>query len=392
MDTSNRFLRLIIKALQTNDCSVALAGGACAMTSSRMTQNLIGAGFLSPSGRSKAFDASADGYCRAEGAGLVVLRRLKDALEHGDSILGVITGSAVNQGSNSSAIFVPDAQSQHSLYQKALINAKTVPSDITFVEAHGTGTQVGDPIEFKSIREAFGGSHRRDEVFVGSVKDNIGHTEASSGVASLLKTILMMQKKIIPKQANFTCLNPKIDPLGRDQVRIPTQSREWRSQRRIALINNYGAGGSNAALVLQECPPKDSLDGSVQISHVPILISGKSDESIRFYCERLSEFIGIKNETSLVDIAYNLSMKQNRDFNKRLTLTSTSLQDLSSQLKKTASGDLAIGQRSAEQPSIVLCFGGQDGRIAHISKDLYENCTLLQQHLVGDSLHTLIDV
>jgi acyl transferase domain-containing protein len=377
------------RALQANDCSMALAGGVCAMTSSRMTQNLIGAGFLSPTGASKAFDVDADGYCRAEGAGLVVLRRLRDAVQHGDSILGVITGSAVNQGSNCSSITVPDSQSQLALYDKALAMSGTLPAEVTYVEAHGTGTQVGDPIEFKSIRETFGGVHRRDDVFVGSLKDNIGHTEASSGVASLLKTILMMQKKTIPKQANFTRLNPKIKPLGKDHVVIPTQSSEWRAaKRRIALINNYGASGNNAALVLQEATtPTSPAMSSWACSHYPIYISGKSTEAVRSYCDRLRTFLSTDDSLCLPDIAYNLAIKQNRDFEHSLTLTTSSMQELSSQLEQVASNatstELQVRSSHQRGPAVVLCFGGQDGKMAHISKNLYDNCVLLQRHLVS---------
>nr|AGI60155.1 type I polyketide synthase PKS2 [Dolichousnea longissima] len=368
------------------DCSIALAGGVCAMTSSRMTQNLIGAGFLSPTGGSKAFDAGADGYCRAEGAGLVVLRSLRDAVRHGDSILGVITGSAVNQGSNNSSIFVPDDESQRSLYDKALAMSRTVPADVSYIEAHGTGTQVGDPVEFKSIRETFGGLHRQDEVFVGSVKDNIGHTEASSGVASLLKTILMMQKKTIPKQASFTRLNPKIEPLGRDRVVIPMQSRQWKAGRRIALINNYGAGGNNAALVLQEAlsksPALSPKAFSPQLSDFPIFISGQSSQAIQSYCDRLRDFLSRKDANdSLADVAYNLAIKQNRDFQKSLVFTSTSIQDLSSRLKQVASDATELRDSPDHKPTVVLCFGGQDGNLAHISKGLYDNCVLLQRHI-----------
>ncbi|EAS32138.2 polyketide synthase [Coccidioides immitis RS] len=372
------------KALQTHDCSVALAGGACAVTSSRMTQNLIGAGFLSPTGASKAFDVDADGYCRAEGAGMVVLRRLQDAVQHGDSILGIITGSAVNQGSNCSPIIVPDSASQVALYKKALRVSGTLPAEVTYVEAHGTGTQVGDPNEFRSIRETFGSVDRQDDVFVGSVKDNIGHTEASSGVASLLKTILMMQKKTIPKLANFNRLNPKIEPLGKDHVVIPTQSREWKAtKRRIALINNYGASGNNAALVLQEATASTSpAVSSPACSHYPIYISGKTAEAVRSYCEPLRMFLSTGDRLSLSDIAYNLAIKQNRDFEHFLTLTASSVRDLSSQLEKIASGTTSTEVRSSHQrPAVVLCFGGQDGKLAHISKDLYDNCVVLQRYL-----------
>ena len=357
------------------------------MSSSKMTQNLIGAGFLSPTGASKAFDVDADGYCRAEGAGLVVLRPLREAMQHGDHIFGVIAGTAVNQGSNSSPIFVPDGPSQNSLYDKVLAQSGTTPTDITYVESHGTGTQVGDPIEFKSIREKFGGLHRNDEVFVGSVKDNIGHTEASSGAASLIKTILMMQKNTIPKQANFTRLNPKIEPLGKDHVMIPTLTQEWKVAKRIALINNYGAGGNNAAMVVQEpapVTPASCPKASTHLGYYPIFISGKTDEAVRSYCDRLGSSLTKKGMTNTVaDVAYNLAIKQNRYFETSLILTSTSIQDLSSQLRTNAAGSNELHKIPRRSSSVVLCFGGQDGKRAFISKGLYYSSMLLQRYIVG---------
>ncbi|EEP77445.1 hypothetical protein UREG_02294 [Uncinocarpus reesii 1704] len=364
------------KALQTGDCSIAIAGGTCSMSSSRMTQNLIGAGFLSPTGASKAFDVDADGYCRAEGVGIVVLKPLKDAVRNGDFVLGVITGSAVNQGRNTSPIIVPDGSSQYSLYQKALSRSGTDPSNVTYVEAHGTGTQVGDPIEFRSIRETFGGLHRKDDVYVGSVKDNIGHTEASSGAASLIKTMLMFQNQTIPKLANFKRLNPKIEPLGGDRVLIPTQSRDWKAAKRIALINNYGSGGNNAAMVVEEWTPPPGP--RTQLSRVPIFISGKTTEAVRSYCDILRSSLG---EKDLADIAYNLAVKQNRDFKHSLIVTTASVRELSAQLESAASGDTELHELPNHTPPVVLCFGGQDGKIAHISKALYDSNVLLQRNL-----------
>ncbi|RDW81833.1 hypothetical protein BP6252_02945 [Coleophoma cylindrospora] len=363
-------------ALQTGNCSVAVAGGTCSISSSRMTQNLSGAGFLSPTGASKAFDADANGYCRAEGAGIVVLKPLRDAVRNGDFVLGVITGSAVNQGGNTSSITVPDGPSQCSLYQKALAKSGIAAADVTYVEAHGTGTQVGDPIEFKSIRKTFGGLHRRNNVYVGSVKDNIGHTEASSGVASLIKTILMFQNKTIPRQANFQRLNPKIEPLGKDHVLIPTQSMNWKAAKRIALINNYGAGGNNVAMVVEE--PVLSSHTSSQLPNFPIFISGKTTEAVRSYCDVLRASLCGKD---LPDIAYNLAIKQNRDFENYSVLASGSVQELSNQLEQVVSGAVETERTPSHKPSVVLCFGGQDGKIAHLSKALYDSSVLLQNHL-----------
>lgn len=359
------------------------------MSSSRMSQSLMGAGFLSPTGASKAFDADADGYCRGEGTGLVVLRRLQDAILHGDSILGVITGSAVNQGSNTSAIQVPDTISQLALYKKVLVTSRTNPADVTYVEAHGTGTQVGDPVEFKSIRETFGGQHRTSDVLVGSVKDNIGHTEASSGVASLIKTILMMQKKTIPKLANFVRLNPKIDPLGEDRVAIPLHNTEWKAGNRIALINNYGAGGNNAAMIVEEArleitESAQAESSSPLLPSLPIYIAGRTAEAVQSYCRRLNELLrqpAMSDE--LANIAYNLAMKQNREFESSLCLPVTDIQELSRQLELAASDATKVQIHPSVKPHVVLCFGGQDGKTAHISKALYESSKLLQVHIVS---------
>lgn len=352
----------------------------------------MGAGFLSPTGASKAFDADADGYCRGEGTGLVVLRRLKDALQHGDPILGVITGSAVNQGSNTSAIQVPDTTSQLALYRKVLGVSGTCGADVTYVEAHGTGTQVGDPVEFKSIRETFGGHHRDSDVLVGSVKDNIGHTEASSGAASLIKTTLMMQKKTIPRQANFKRLNPKIEPIGKDRVAIPLNTTKWIAPKRIALINNYGAGGNNAAMILEEAradPPALAQTGSPDplSPSFPIFISGKTVEAVQSYCHHLNVFLSQSIATNnLADVAYNLATKQNRGFEHSLVLPASDTYDLSNQLDSAQSGAIKLQAHLSVKPRVVLCFGGQDGKTAHISKGLYENCKLLQLHIVSNSL------
>lgn len=319
---------------------------------------------------------------------MVLLKPLRDAVRCGDHILGVITASSLNQGSNDSPIVVPDAQAQRKLYDKVLAMSKTSPADITYIEAHGTGTQVGDPIEFKSIREAFGGPDRQDDIFVGSVKDNIGHTEASSGVAALLKTVLMIQKKTIPKQANFARLNPKIEPLGKDRVLIPLESKNWNAPRRIAAVNNYGASGNNSVMVVQEANFAYSAlhPRPKQPSHFPIFISGRTTDAVRSYCSGLKKLQG-SNEvhTTMADVAFNLAIKQNRKFEHISAFTSGSSQELSVQLQQVSSGVTDVERNPGSEPSIVLCFGGQDGLTAHISKGLYDSSVILQKHLVRSS-------
>jgi len=356
------------------------------MTNPKITQNLAGASFLSKSGASKAFDAAADGYCRGEGAGLVLMRPLADALRNGDHILAIITGSAVNQGSNCSPITVPDSSSQQSLYRKALSSSGVDPREVTYVEAHGTGTQVGDPIEFDSIRNLFGGQDRKDKVHVGSLKDNIGHTETASGSAALIKTILMMQKGRIPKQANFSHLNPKIRPLGDDRVLIPTRSMDWEATNRIALVTNYGAAGNNAAILVRNHDTTPS-DRNSSISEIPFFISARSSESLRSYCKALHEYI-LNDQHATVDtvgtIGYNLAMKQNRNMEYFLSFTTSSeTASLLHQLHAASYGDTAVRQRSGPQLPVILCFGGQNGKAAYLSEDLVQGCKVLQSHLVS---------
>ncbi|KAJ5866964.1 CAZyme family CE10 [Penicillium rubens] len=384
-------IHLACKALQTNECSIAVAGGVNVMTSPRVTQNLAAASFLSPTGASKAFDATANGYCRGEGAGLVVLRPLADAIRNGDPILAVIGGSAVNQGSNCSPITVPDSNSQRSLYRKALLASGIPPEDVTYVEAHGTGTQVGDPIEFDSIRKAFGGPGRSEKLHVGSIKDNIGHTETASGVAGLLKTVLMMQKQQIPKQANFVQLNPKIPALDDAEIAIPTKSIHWpsaatSSSNAVAMVTNYGAAGSNAALVVKQykAPSEPSNRASLLPSEVPIILAANSVESLRSYCKVLLPSVRNAQLGSCQDIAYNLAVKQSRDMDYISTLTVPADQpnELIAKLESMSTETTNPKKQPSSRLPVILCFGGQNGNETTLSEDLFNQCELLQYHLM----------
>ncbi|KAL2702177.1 hypothetical protein AAEP93_006475 [Penicillium crustosum] len=382
-------IHMACKALESNDCSIAIAGGVNVMTSPKVTQNLAAASFLSPTGASKAFDQNADGYCRGEGAGLVVLRPLTDALRNGDPILGIIGGSAVNQGSNCSPITVPNSESQKSLYCKAMIVAGVLPDQVTYVEAHGTGTQVGDPIEFDSLEKTFNTKSRTETLYVGSVKDNIGHVETASGVAGLLKVILMMQKSQIVKQANFTRLNPNIPSLDNVLLDIPTQLTEWKSatnSKAIAMVTNYGAAGSNAAIIVRqherstETPPGSSKPPT----EIPVIITASSEESFRAYCKALVSDIRNGHVKRSVDLSYNLAIKQNRDLDyvQAFSVPSEDPTALLFTLESLVQRP-SIPKKKIRSPlSIIMCFGGQNGNTAHISMDLFTRNKLLQYHLM----------
>ncbi|KAL9020402.1 MAG: hypothetical protein Q9185_002376 [Variospora sp. 1 TL-2023] len=381
------------KAIQSGDCSMAVAGGVNVITSPKLFQNLAAGGFLNPTGASKAFDSGANGYCRGEGAGVVVLKPLKRAIADCDSIIGVIGGSAVNQGSNCTPITVPATNSQSALYHQALSSANIKPGQISYVEAHGTGTPVGDPIELESIRQTFGGSSRDEQLFVGSVKDNIGHAEAASGAAGLIKTLLMMQNHAIPKQANFVSLNPAIGPLEKDYMNIPTRTQPWTTQSRKAVVNNYGAAGSNAAIVLYDQVVSEEERATLHeplspqyTRAFPITIMAKSIESLRAYCAALKSFVATSYESYgeklLPLVAHNLAKKQNRQLEFSLNFAASSISNLNDQLETSAEASDRLKKAAGHARPVVLCFGGQNGRRVNLSQDLFQSSEVLRKHIL----------
>ncbi|KAL9012897.1 MAG: hypothetical protein Q9173_002362 [Seirophora scorigena] len=381
------------KAIQSGECSMAVAGGVNVITSPKLFQNLAAGGFLNPEGASKAFDAGANGYCRGEGAGIVVLKPLQHAIADCDSIIGVIGGSAINQGSNCTPITVPVTASQSALYHQALSSASVKPEHVSYVEAHGTGTPVGDPIELESIRETFAGPTRDQQLFVGSVKDNIGHAEAASGAAGVIKTLLMMQNHAIAKQANFVSLNPAIGPLEKDRISIPSRTQPWTTRQRKAVVNNYGAAGSNAAIVLydQVVPEDEPAPLRQQLSphyvrEFPFIVKAKSIDSLRAYCAALKSFVARIHEgygeNLLLHVAHNLAKKQNRGLEHSLNFTASSITTLNDQLEASSVASDASKKTAGHARPVVLCFGGQNGKRVNLSKDLFQSSKVLRKHIV----------
>ncbi len=373
------------KAILSGDCTSALAGGVSIFTSPHFYQNLAAASFLSPTGATKSFDAGADGYCRGEGIGLVVLKQLSQALADGDNILGTILATSVKQSSNKVPITVPHSPSHTALYRKVLTKAGVAPEDVTYLEAHGTGTPIGDLQEFEGIKETFGGTERQQPFYFASVKGNIGHTEGTSGVASLIKTLLMMQKRDIPRQANFRRLNPKIN-LPK-QFFIPRETVPWTADTLIACVNNYGAAGSIAAMVVKEFPP--ALVRQTQsrpLVNFPIIITANSSKSLGENCQKLRQFISssrlFSNTKTLADLAFNLSDKQNRALPNMLAFSVAGMSDLDEQLRIAASNHESPLSRPNPKPNpVILVFGGQTSRSIGLSESVYESSTLLRKYL-----------
>ncbi|KAK3332590.1 hypothetical protein B0T19DRAFT_457479, partial [Cercophora scortea] len=374
------------RALQAGECSQAVAGGVSLFTTPYLYENLAAAHFLSPTGATKPFDAKANGYCRGEGLGLIVLKKLSAAVADGDNILGVITGSALNQNDSCVPIMVPFSASQSTLYERVAKEAGISPLDVTFVEAHGTGTPVGDPIEMESIRNVFGGAQRRTPLVVSSVKGNIGHLEGASGVAGVIKAILQMQNRTACVQASFGSLNPKIPALEPDRLTIPTRNQPLPEGLLAACVNNYGAAGSNSAIMLLEAPKKEVTVPSTSpaASCYPFLITANSTASLLAYCNELRAYCqknvlsGDVSAKLLRNVAFSLAKRQNQDLQHAFLTSSSNIQDLLAQLSGAQKTQI---QRPAKPNPVILAFGGQVNNHVGLNQHLWQSSTLHRFHL-----------
>ncbi|MGW0491351.1 amino acid adenylation domain-containing protein [Streptomyces olivaceus] len=251
-------VHLACQSLQRGESELALAGGTLLHLAPQYTIAETKGGFLSTDGRSRAFDASADGYVRAEGVGVVVLKRLSDALRDGDPVHAVVIGSGVNQDGRTNGITVPSADAQATLIERVCAEAGVTPGSLQYVEAHGTSTPVGDPIEARALGRVLAqGRAPGARCYVGSVKTNIGHTEAAAGVAGLIKTALALRHRRIPPHLNLEQPNPAID-FAALPFEIPTAPVDWPEHQGPARagVNSFGFGGTNAHVLLEEAPPR----------------------------------------------------------------------------------------------------------------------------------------
>ncbi|WP_281991706.1 beta-ketoacyl synthase N-terminal-like domain-containing protein, partial [Aquimarina aggregata] len=255
-----------IESIRSGHCEVAISGGVNTILSPKVTLCLSKAGMLTEDGRCKTFDASANGYVRGEGAGIVILKTLKQAALDGDHIYGVIKGSAENHGGKASSLTAPNPDAQRDLILKAYKNADVNPEDVSYIETHGTGTSLGDPIELEGLQMAFKelskGKYKYGSIGLGSVKTNIGHAEAAAGIAGITKVILMMQHKKIPGNVHLKEVNPYLK-LDNTPFYLLKDSKNWVvDNKAIAGVSSFGFGGSNAHLIVEEYDnsPKAPVD------------------------------------------------------------------------------------------------------------------------------------
>jgi len=296
------------RALRQGECDAALAGGVNLILSLGLSNAFMQAGMLSPDGECRTFDAAANGYVRGEGAGMVLLKRLEDAIRDNDAIVAVIRGSAVNQDGRSNGLTAPNGPAQQAAIREALADAGVTPREIGYVEAHGTGTPLGDPIEMNSLVAVLNESRAPEDVCrVGSVKTNIGHLEAAAGIAGLIKTALVLQHREIPAQLHYRSLNPHI-ALRDTPFRIAEQTAPWTAAEgtRLAGVSSFGFGGTNAHAVLGEAPAREAV---VPAEQQPVIaaFSARTPEALRALAQSYAEYIGAHPDVVLRDLAFSLN-------------------------------------------------------------------------------------
>lgn len=305
-------IHLACQSLRMGETDFALAGGVSVMITPELFVALSKVGFMAPDGECKTFDATADGFGRGEGCGVVALKRLSDAVADGDRVLGLIRGSAVNQDGRSTVLTAPNGQAQEAMLREALENAALSPDQISFVETHGTGTTLGDPIEVEALVNVLGGqAGAASPCYLGSIKANIGHLEAGAGVMGLIKAVQVLRHGEVPPQPNFRELSPHI-ALKDSRLKVAAGHSPLppADGPRFASVSSFGVGGTNAHVIVQEAPvlppPEPAADGASWI----LPLSAKTPEGLRELTSQWIERLAT-NDHLIADLCSTAALRRN---------------------------------------------------------------------------------
>jgi naphtho-gamma-pyrone polyketide synthase len=373
-------IQLACTSLLAKECDTALAGGLNVMTSPDLFAGLSRAHFLSKTGSCKTFDDGADGFCRGDGVGTVVLKRLEDAEADNDPILAVVLGTATNHSSEAVSITRPHGPAQEFLYRMILKHTGVDPVDVSYVEMHGTGTQAGDGTEMKSITNVFAprdqGRRKPDQlIHLGALKSNIGHGEASAGVASLIKTVIMMQKNAIPAHVGIKTTMNKTFPhdLNERGVRIAFKETPWvcpDGGKRRAYLNNFGASGGNTGLLLEDRPALVPIGGRDPRTSFVVSLSAKSTYSLDQNINRLATYLETNPDTCLPALSYTTTARRIHYLH-RVSYAVRSIPEILKSLRSIQ--PKAIKSDPISSGKIAFAFTGQGSHYAGLGKKLFED-------------------
>ncbi|MDL1984274.1 MAG: SDR family NAD(P)-dependent oxidoreductase [Deltaproteobacteria bacterium] len=370
---------LACQSLRNCECDLALASGVNLLLSPELSISLSKAGLMAPDGRCKTFDVSADGYVRSEGCGVVVLKRLSQAIADRDNVLAVVRSTAINQDGASNGLTAPNGLSQKAVIRKALSIAGVCPHEVSYVEAHGTGTSLGDPIEAEALEAVYTQGRESDNpLVIGSVKTQIGHTEAAAGIAGLIKVVLSLQHRYIPPHLHFKELNPYMT-FDRISSIIPVNGLEWKEnasgKHRLAGVSSFGFSGTNAHVVLSDVPAPAPLRVRLERNQHLLTLSAKSEKALLELTQSYIDFLGRQRSESLADVCFTANSGR-AHFDRRLAVVTGSFGELSKQLEAFAAGGepagLAKEHVTGKKPKIAFLFTGQGSQYPGMGRQLYQ--------------------
>ncbi|HSI39298.1 MAG TPA: SDR family NAD(P)-dependent oxidoreductase [Xanthobacteraceae bacterium] len=370
-------VHLACQALRNGECRMALAGGVNLMLAPDIYISLSRARMLAPDGRCKTFAASADGFARGEGCGVVVLKKLSDAQADGDRVLAVIRGSALNQDGASGSLTAPSGPAQEAVIREALARAGVTPNDVGFIEAHGTGTQLGDPLEVRALGAVFGpGRDPAQPLLIGSVKTNVGHLEGAAGITGLIKLVLSLQNRTLPAHLHFDAPSPHIDWAALP-LKVPTRTQPFEpiNGRRIAGISAFGFSGTNAHIVLEEAPAAPERAPAAASSHL-LALSAQTPEALKALAARYADFIAARPDLPAGDICRTANGGR-AHFAHRATLVAGTSAELGAGLAALSRFESAERLTVAalppgDPPRIAFLFTGQGVQYPGMAKALYD--------------------
>ncbi|PNP56850.1 hypothetical protein THARTR1_03085 [Trichoderma harzianum] len=368
---------LAVSALLARECDMALAGGGAVHVSPNTYSGLSKAGMVSTTGGCRTFHDDADGYVRGEGVGVVVLKRLEDAVAENDNILGVVRAAAQTYTSTSSSILHPSHVSQQRIYREVLHQSGLQPQDIDYVEMHGTGTQAGDVEEMTSVINVLAKNHTKNEpLTVGAVKAVVGHGEAAAGVTSLIKALMMLRDGLIPAQPGWPFkVNRNFPSLAKSNVRIATKTLDLKPSSKIdkkakILINSFGASGSNSCVIVEEPPEIPQKQEDLRGFHV-VTLSARSAFSLKKNRENLIDYLERKPETRLADLAYSTTARRMHE-TLRIAYVGNSVRDVARQLRHDATnGGPNDPKTKTKKSSRLFLFTGQGSHYAGMGAELF---------------------